>query len=163
MPRKLSTIKAPVLFAAEVATGLFGHPAGAISGNSVYRKSTFQLDSLGQRILPDWLTIKEHQHLLKGLASTPFDSKGVRTQRRDIVKDGVLRTWLLTSYAARKLGIKSTDHAGGIHNWRSASQRGDFSAMLKQLCIVLVVTELMCQGVSGVTDDYSCGAAGFWV
>ncbi|MCX2958332.1 MAG: metallopeptidase TldD-related protein, partial [Serratia symbiotica] len=122
VPRKLSTMKAPVLFAAEVATGLFGHLVGAISGSSVYRKSTFLLDSLGQQILPDWLTIEEHPHLLKGLASTPFDSEGVRTQRRDIVKDGVLQTWLLTSYAARKLGMYSTGHAGGIHNWRIAGQ-----------------------------------------
>ncbi len=85
-------MKAPVLFASEVATGLFGHLVGAISGSSVYRKSTFLLDSLGKQILPAWLTVEEHPHLLKGLASTPFDSEGVRTQRRDIVKDGVLQT-----------------------------------------------------------------------
>lgn len=163
VPRKLSTMKAPVLFAAEVATGLFGHLVAAISGSSVYRKSTFLLDSLGQQILPDWLTIEEHPHLLKGLASTPFDSEGVRTQRRDIVKDGVLQTWLLTSYTARKLGMYSTGHAGGIHNWRIAGQGGDFVAMLKQFGTGLVVTELMGQGVSGVTGDYSRGAAGFWV
>ncbi|USS96741.1 metalloprotease PmbA [Serratia symbiotica] len=163
VPRKLSTMKAPVLFAAEVAIGLFGHLVGAISGSRVHRKSTFQPDLLGQQILPDWLTIEEHPHLLKGLASTPFDSEGVRTQRRDIVKDGVLQTWLLTSYAARKLGMYSTGHAGGIHNWRIAGQGGDFAAMLKQLGTGLVVTELMGQGVSGVTGDYSRGAAGFWV
>lgn len=162
-PRKLSTMKAPVMFAAEVATGLFGHLVGAISGGSVYRKSTFLLDSLGQQILPEWLTIEEHPHLLKGLASTPFDSEGIRTQRRDIIKDGVLQTWLLTSYSARKLGLQSTGHAGGIHNWRIAGQGHSFEEMLKQLRTGLLVTELMGQGVSGITGDYSRGASGFWV
>ncbi len=102
-------MKAPVIFANEVATGLFGHLVGAIAGGSVYRKSTFLLDSLGKQILPDWLTIEEHPHLLKGLASTPFDSEGVRTERRDIIKDGILTQWLLTSYSARKLGLKAPD------------------------------------------------------
>ena len=162
-PRKLPTMKAPVLFAAEVATGLFGHLVGAISGSSVYRKSTFLLGAMGQQIFPEWLTIEEQPHLLKGLASTPFDSEGVRTQQREIIKDGVLQTWLLTSYAARKLGLQSTGHAGGIHNWRIAGQGHDFAAMLKQLGTGLVVTELMGQGVSGITGDYSRGAAGFWV
>ncbi|QZN96144.1 metalloprotease PmbA [Symbiopectobacterium purcellii] len=162
-PRKLPTMEAPVMFAAEVATGLFGHLVGAISGGNVYRKSTFLLDKLGQQILPDWLTIEELPHLRKGLASTPFDSEGVRTTQRDIVKDGVLQTWLLTSYAARKLGMKSTGHAGGIHNWRIAGQGLNFQQMLKQMDKGLLVTELMGQGVSAVTGDYSRGASGFWV
>jgi len=162
-PRKMSTMKAPVLFAAEVATGLFGHLVGAISGGSVYRKSTFLLDSLGQQILPEWLTIEEHPHLLKGLASTPFDSEGVRTERRDIIKDGVLQNWLMTSYSARKLGLQSTGHAGGIHNWRIAGQGHSFDDLLKQLGTGLVVTELMGQAVSALTGDYSRGASGFWV
>lgn len=162
-PRKLSTMQAPVMFGAEVATGLFGHLVGAISGSSVYRKSTFLLDQLGQQILPEWLTISELPHLRKGLASTPFDSEGVRTQKRDIVKDGVLQTWLMTSYAARKLGMQSTGHAGGIHNWRIAGRGLDFDGMLREMGTGLLVTELMGQGVSGVTGDYSRGAAGFWV
>ncbi|AXW86672.1 metalloprotease PmbA [Lonsdalea britannica] len=162
-PRKLSTMQAPVMFGAEVATGLFGHLVGAISGSSVYRKSTFLLDQLGQQILPEWLTISELPHLRKGLASTPFDSEGVRTQERDIVKDGVLQTWLMTSYAARKLGMQSTGHAGGIHNWRIAGRGLDFDGMLREMGTGLLVTELMGQGVSGVTGDYSRGAAGFWV
>ncbi|MGG2140679.1 metalloprotease PmbA [Symbiopectobacterium sp. RP] len=162
-PRKLPTMEAPVMFAAEVATGLFGHLVGAISGGNVYRKSTFLLDKLGQQILPDWLTIEELPHLRKGLASTPFDSEGGRTAQRDIVKDGVLQTWLLTSYAARKLGVKSTGHAGGIHNWRIAGQGLNFQQMLKQMDKGLLVTELMGQGVSAVTGDYSRGASGFWV
>ncbi|AFJ48588.1 metalloprotease PmbA [Shimwellia blattae] len=162
-PRKLATMKAPVIFAAEAATGLFGHLVGAIAGGAVYRKSTFLLDALGQQILPDWLTIEEHPHILQGLASTPFDSEGVRTERRDIVKDGILRQWLLTSYSARKLGLKSTGHAGGIHNWRIAGRGLDFDGMLKEMGTGLVVTELMGQGVSGITGDYSRGASGFWV
>ena len=121
------------------------------------------LDSLGKQILPDWLTIEEHPHLLKGLASTPFDSEGVRTERRDIIKDGILTQWLLTSYSARKLGLKSTGHAGGIHNWRIAGQGLSFEQMLKEMGTGLVVTELMGQGVSAITGDYSRGAAGFWV
>lgn len=136
---------------------------GAIAGGAVYRKSTFLLDSLGKQILPEWLTIEEHPHLLKGLASSPFDSEGVRTERRDIVKDGVLTQWLLTNYSARKLGLKSTGHAGGIHNWRIAGQGLNFEQLLKEMGTGLVVTELMGQGVSGITGDYSRGAAGFWV
>ncbi|MFC0142438.1 metalloprotease PmbA [Erwinia mallotivora] len=162
-PRKLTTMKAPVIFAAEVATGLFGHLVGAISGGSVYRKSTFLLDSLGKQILPEWLTIQEQPHLLKGLASTPFDSEGIRTQQRDIIKNGVLQSWLLSSYSARKLGLQSTGHAGGIHNWRIAGQGDSFTQLLKKMGTGLVVTELMGQGVSGITGDYSRGAAGFWV
>jgi PmbA protein len=162
-PRRLPTQQAPVLFAAEAATGLFGHLVGAISGGSIYRKSSFLLDALGTQIMPSWLTIEEHPHLLKGLASTPFDSEGVRTERRDIIKDGVLQNWLLTSYSARKLALHSTGHAGGIHNWRIAGQGDDFAAMLRKLDKGLLVTDLMGQGVSGVTGDYSRGAAGFWV
>ncbi|MFZ4833281.1 metalloprotease PmbA [Rouxiella sp. Mn2063] len=162
-PRKLPTMQAPVMFAAEVATGLFGHLVGAISGGSIYRKSSYLLDSLGKQILPEWITIEEHPHLLKGLASTPFDSEGVRTERRDIVKDGILQTWLMTNYSARKLGLQTTGHAGGIHNWRIAGQGDDFAAMLRKMGKGLLVTELMGQGVSGVTGDYSRGASGFWV
>ncbi|AKH88040.1 metalloprotease PmbA [Edwardsiella tarda] len=162
-PRRLPTMQAPVMFAAEVATGLFGHLVGAISGSSVYRKSTFLLDSLGQQILPAWLTIEEQPHLLRGLASTPFDSEGVRTTPRHIVQDGVLQTWLLTSYSARKLGLHSTGHAGGIHNWRIAGRGLDFQQMVREMGRGFLVTELMGQGVSTVTGDYSRGASGFWV
>ncbi|EPI4694279.1 TPA: metalloprotease PmbA [Morganella morganii subsp. morganii] len=162
-PRKLATQKAPVIFAPEVATGLFGHLVGAISGTSVYRKSTFLLDSLGKQILPDWLTIRELPHVIGGLASTPFDSEGVRTEDRLIIENGVLNNWLMTTYAARKLGLKSTGHAGGIHNWHIAGQGLEFDDMLREMGTGLVVTELMGQGVSGITGDYSRGASGFWV
>lgn len=162
-PRKLATQKAPVIFAPEVATGLFGHLVSAISGTSVYRKSTFLLDSLGKQILPDWLTIRELPHVIGGLASTPFDSEGVRTEDRLIIENGVLNNWLMTTYAARKLGLKSTGHAGGIHNWHIAGQGLGFDDMLREMGTGLVVTELMGQGVSGITGDYSRGASGFWV
>ncbi|MBC8952675.1 metalloprotease PmbA [Xenorhabdus sp. PB62.4] len=161
--RKLPTMKAPVIFSAEVATGLFGHLVGAISGSSIYRKSSFLLDSLGKQILPSWLTIEEQPHLLRGLASTPFDSEGVRTTPRDIIKDGILQTWLLTSYSARKLGMTNTGHAGGIHNWHIAGQGLDFAGLLREMGTGLLVTELMGQGVSAVTGDYSRGASGFWI
>lgn len=160
-PRKLPTMKAPVIFAAEVATGLFGHLVGAISGSSIYRKSSFLMDSLGQQILPEWLTITEQPHLIGGLASTPFDSEGVRTSQRNIIDQGMLTTWLLTSYSARKLGLKSTGHAGGIHNWHIPGQGDSFDGLLKKMGTGLIVTELMGQGVSAMTGDYSRGAAGF--
>ncbi|MGL4859888.1 MAG: metalloprotease PmbA, partial [Enterobacteriaceae bacterium] len=117
-PRKLTTRQAPVLFAAEIAPGLFGHLVSAISGSNLYRKSSFLLDKLAHRVLPDWLTIREEPHLLKGLASAPFDGEGVRTEARDIVRDGILQSYLLNSYTGRKLGMRTTGHAGGIHNWR---------------------------------------------
>lgn len=162
-PHKLSTMKTPVIFAAEVATGLFGHLVSAISGTSIYRRSSFLLDSLGKQIFPAWLTIQENPHQIGGLASSPFDSEGVRTTQRNIIEQGILQTWLLTSYSARKLGLQSTGHAGGIHNWHFAGQGLDFAALLKEMGTGLVVTELMGQGVSSVTGDYSRGAAGVWV
>lgn len=162
-PRKLATMKAPVLFAHEVATGFFAHLVGAIAGGAVYRKSTFLLDSLGKQIMPTWLTIEEQPHLPGGLASAPFDHEGVRTERRNIVRNGILTQWLLTSYSARKLGLKSTGHAGGIHNWRINGRDVGFAQLLKEMGRGLLVTELMGQGVSSVTGDYSRGAAGFWV
>lgn len=162
-PRKLSTMQVPVLFAAEVATGLFDHLVSAISGSNIYRRSTFLLDNLDKPVLPDWMTITERPHVLCGLASAPFDSEGVRTYTRDIVKDGILQTYLLSSYSARKLGLQSTGHAGGIHNWYITGHDKDFPAMLKDLDTGLLVTELMGQGVSTVTGDYSRGGAGFWV
>ncbi|MDF7681656.1 metalloprotease PmbA [Enterobacteriaceae bacterium ESL0689] len=162
-PRKLPTIKAPVIFASEVATGLFGHLIGAIAGGAVYRKSTFLLDALGKPVFPQWLTIEEHPHWQKGLASAAFDSEGVRTERCDIIKEGILTQWLLSSYSARKLGLKSNGHAGGIYNWRINGHTLSFAQLLKEMGRGLIVTELMGQGVSGVTGDYSRGASGFWV
>ncbi|WKE66043.1 metalloprotease PmbA [Gallaecimonas kandeliae] len=161
--RKLGTMQVPVLFQADVATGLWGHLVGAISGGSLYRRSSFLLDSLGTRILPDFVEILEDPHVLGALASTPFDSEGVRTLKRNIVEGGVLQTYLLTSYSGRRLGMQTTGHAGGIHNWYVKGNGDDFAAMVKRLDRGLVVTELMGQGINMVTGDYSRGAAGYWV
>lgn len=162
-PHKLTTMKAPVLFSAEIATSLFSHLARAISGDNVYRKSTFLINQLGTNILPDWLSINEYPHLLKGLASAPFDSEGVKTCNRVIVKNGKLQTWLLGSYAARKLNLQSTSNADGIHNWIISHQSIDFIALLKKMGRGLIITDLMGQGVNIITGNYSRGAAGFWV
>ncbi|MDB1122884.1 metalloprotease PmbA [Vibrio algarum] len=161
--RKIGTGKFPILFAADVATGLIGHLVMAISGGNLYRKSSFLLDALNTQVFPDWFNIEEKPHALKGLASSPFDSEGVFTQDRSIITDGILATYLLTSYSARKLDMTPTGHAGGIHNWFVKSTGQDFQKMLKELGTGLLVTELMGQGVNVVTGDYSRGAAGFWV
>lgn len=161
--QRLDTMHAPILFAADVATGLIGHLVMAISGANLYRKSSFLLDSLQTQILPEWFSISEKPHIKQAMASTPFDSEGVFTQDRDIIIDGVLQSYLLPSYAARKMGMTATGHAGGIHNWFIKSTDGDLEAMLKKMDRGLLVTELMGQGVNMVTGDYSRGAAGFWV
>ncbi len=163
-PQKLTTREVPVIFLNDVATGLISHLTGAISGGSLYRKSSFLLDQLGKQVLPDWFQISERPHLLRRLASTPFDSEGVRTQDLEIIQDGVLQTYLLTSYSGRKMGMQSTGHAGGIHNWLvKPNLTGGLTALLRQMGTGLLVTDVMGQGVNIVTGDYSRGAAGFWV
>ena len=163
-PQKLSTREVPVIFLNDVATGLISHFAAAISGGSLYRKSSFLLDHLGKQVLPDWFNISERPHLLRRLASTPFDSEGVRTQDREIVEGGILQTYLVTSYSGKKLGIPSTGHAGGIHNWLiKPNLAGGLTALLRQMGTGLLVTDVMGQGVNIVTGDYSRGASGFWV
>ncbi|ANP65883.1 MULTISPECIES: metalloprotease PmbA [Vibrio] len=161
--QRLKTGQYPIMFAADVATGLIGHLVMAISGGNLYRKSSFLLDHLGKQVLPEWFNISERPHVLRGLASSPFDSEGVYTQDREIITDGVLTTYLLTSYAARKMKMTPTGHAGGIHNWYVKSTGQNFEQMLKELGTGLLVTEVMGQGVNVVTGDYSRGAAGFWV
>ena len=163
-PQKLATQEAPVIFLNDVATGLISHLAAAISGGSLYRKASFLLDHLGKQVLPDWFEIAERPHLIGQLASTPFDSEGVRTQDMEIIRNGILQTYLLTSYSGRKLGMQSTGHAGGIHNWLvKPNSSGKLTALLRQMNRGLLVTEVMGQGVNLVTGDYSRGAAGFWV
>lgn len=163
-PRKLATQHVPVIFANDVATGLISHLTAAISGGSLYRKASFLLDHLGKRILPDWFQISERPHLSGQLASSPFDSEGVRTQSREIIEQGILQTYLLTSYSGKKLGMQSTGHAGGIHNWFvKPNMTGGLPALLREMGTGLLVTDLMGQGVNLVTGDYSRGAAGFWV
>ena len=163
-PQKLSTREVPVIFLNDVATGLISHFAAAISGGSLYRKSSFLLDHLDKQVLPDWFNISERPHLLRRLASTPFDSEGVRTQDREIVEGGILQTYLVTSYSGKKLGMPSTGHAGGIHNWLiKPNLAGGLTALLRQMGTGLLVTDVMGQGVNIVTGDYSRGASGFWV
>jgi protein pmbA homolog len=163
-PQKLATQEAPVIFLNDVATGLISHLAAAISGGSLYRKASFLLDHLGKQVLPDWFEISERPHLIGQLASTPFDSEGVRTQDMEIIRSGILQTYLLTSYSGRKLDMQSTGHAGGIHNWLiKPNSSGKLTALLRQMNRGLLITEVMGQGVNLVTGDYSRGAAGFWV
>lgn len=163
-PQKLSTREVPVIFLNDVATGLISHFAAAISGGSLYRKSSFLLDHLDKQVLPDWFNISERPHLLRRLASTPFDSEGVRTQDYEIVEDGVLQSYLVTSYSGKKLGMPSTGHAGGIHNWLvKPNLTGGLTALLRQMETGLLVTDVMGQGVNIITGDYSRGASGFWV
>jgi PmbA protein len=161
--RKIKTGKVPVLFHRDIASGIFGHFVSAISGGSLFRQSSFLLDSLGTKVFPDWLTINEKPHLLKGLASSPFDNEGVRTQDMTIVESGVLQHYLLTSYSARKMKMPTNGHAGGIHNWLLSSTGESDKELLEKMGTGLIVTELMGQGVNIVNGDYSRGAAGFWV
>ena len=161
--RKLSTMKVPVLFSPDVARGLVGHFVGAIRGGSQYRRASFLLDAAGQRVFPDWFAISERPHLPKALASAPFDHEGVATRDRELVAGGVLTGYLLGTYSARKLGLRTTGNAGGAHNLIVAGRGRDFDGMLALLDRGLLVTELMGQGVNGVTGDYSRGATGFWV
>lgn len=161
--RKLPTRRVPVLFSPEVARGLIGHFIGAIRGGSQYRRASFLLDAAGERVFPDWFALSERPHMPRALASAPFDHEGVRTQDREIVEGGVLLGYVLSSYSARKLGLRTTGNAGGTHNLIVHGRGRSFEAMLELMGRGLLVTELMGQGVNGVTGDYSRGAAGFWV
>lgn len=163
--QRLTTRKAPVAFRPDMARGLFRAFIGAVSGPSQYRKSSFLLNAAGEQIFPGFLTMQERPHILKGLASSPFDQEGAATRDRELVRAGVLDGYVLGSYSARRLGLKSTGNSGGIHNLLVTSTDGglDAQAFLKRLGTGLLVTELMGQGVNGVTGDYSRGASGFWV
>jgi len=161
--RKLATMKVPVLFEAPIASGLLGHFVSAVSGGSLYRKSSFLLDSLGKTVFAPHIRIRDLPHVRRGLASAGFDDEGVATQTRDIVEAGVVQGYFLGSYSARKLGMRSTGNAGGNYNLVLDSTGEDFEALLKKMGRGLLVTELLGQGVNMVTGDYSRGAAGFWV
>ena len=165
--RKIATAEVPVLFEAPIAAGLLGAYVQATSGGALYRKASFLLDSLGQRVLSEPVAIDEDPHQLRGKGSAPFDDEGVRTTARKVVEQGVVHSYFLSSYSARKLGMHTTGHAGGSQNLRLSSRQtlpgDDLDAMLRKLRRGLFVTELMGQGVNYVTGDYSRGAAGFWV
>lgn len=161
--RSLSTRQCPVLYSAEIASGLLGSFIGAISGGNLYRKSSFLLDALGTQIFPEFIHIHEQPYLKGALGSAAYDGEGVITRARDIVSRGILQGYVLSTYSARKLGMKSTGNAGGVHNLTITPGKLDYQGMLKELNTGLLVTELMGQGVNMVTGDYSRGAAGFWV
>jgi PmbA protein len=161
--RKLATRQAPVLFAPEVARGLIGHFLGAMRGGAQYREASFLLNAAGQKIFPDFVQLSERPRLKKALASAAFDNEGVATRDAEIVDHGVAATYLLDSYSARKLKLKSTAHAGGVRNLIVKPGALDYAGLVKHMGTGLIVTELMGQGVNGVTGDYSRGAAGFWV
>ncbi len=160
---RLSTRQVPVLFAPELARGLIGHFVAAVRGGALYRKSSFLLDRLGTSVFPEFVNINERPHLLKALASAPFDSEGVATADRDLVSGGVLQGYVLDSYSARRMGMQTTGNAGGTHNLIVTPGAPGHEALLRQLDTGLWVTELLGHGINLVTGDYSRGASGFWV
>ncbi len=161
--RKLATMQVPVLFEAPIAASLIGSFVGAVSGSSLYRKSSFLLDQLGQPVFSSNIHIEDVPDIRKGLASGAFDGEGVKTQRRTIVDNGVLQGYFLGSYSARKLGMRTTGNAGGTHNLIVRPGELDLQGLLKKMDRGLLITELLGSGVNAVTGDYSRGAAGFWV
>jgi PmbA protein len=165
--RKIDTRKCAVLFEAPLAVGLLGAFVQAVSGGALYRKSTFLLDSLNSQVFPSHIQIVEDPHVRGAVGSSPFDDEGCKTVKRDVVRDGVVQGYFLSTYSARKLGMHTTGNSGGSHNLvmhSTVTKKSDnFGAMLKKLHTGLLVTELMGQGVNYVTGDYSRGASGFWV
>ncbi|HYG06450.1 MAG TPA: metalloprotease PmbA [Stenotrophomonas sp.] len=162
-PRSLATAQLPVIFAPEVSRSLIGHLLGAVSGGALYRRASFLLDSVGERLFPEWLDIVERPHLRRGLRSAAFDGEGVATRDSALVADGVLQRYVLGSYSARKLGLQSTGNAGGVHNLRISANAAGLEEIMAGVPRALLVTELMGQGVNSVTGDYSRGAGGFLV
>jgi PmbA protein len=165
--RKIRTRQCPVLFEAPLACGLLGNFVQAASGGSLYRKASFLVDALGKKIFSDHVSLHEDPYIPQGAGSSPFDEEGVRGIKRDVVEKGQLTGYFLSTYSARKLGMKSTGNAGGAYNLelRSAAtdDEDDFEVMLRRLGTGLLVTDLIGQGVNYVTGDYSRGASGFWV
>ncbi|WP_425602277.1 metalloprotease PmbA [Luteimonas aquatica] len=166
-PRQIATGQYPVLFAAETARSLIGHLIGAVSGGALYRRASFLVDSAGQQLFPAWFSAIERPWMARGLRSAAFDGEGVATRESALVEDGVLQRYVLGSYSARKLGLRTTANAGGVYNLEigagGAAAGADLDALLRGMERGLLVTELMGQGVNGITGDYSRGAAGFWV
>ena len=163
--RRLSTRSVPVLFAAEIASGLLGHFINAVRGGNLYRKASFLVDALGKAVFPSHVRIHEQPHLPAAVGSSAYDSEGVTTRNRDLISDGVLQGYVLSSYSARKLGMQTTANAGGVHNLTADPSPGeaDLDALLASLGTGLYVTELMGMGVNTLTGDYSRGASGYWV
>jgi PmbA protein len=162
-PQKAPTGKYPVILAPNLAAGLIGHLNGAISGGAQYRQASFLLDAIGQRVLPEWLTIREEPLMRGGLASAYFDGDGVATRDNVFVDKGYLSSYILSSYSARKLGLETTGNAGGVHNLHLDGPMKPKEELMAGIDQGLLITELMGQGVNGVTGDYSRGASGFWI
>lgn len=161
--RKLRTRKAPVIFIAEEARGLIGHFSASIAGGAIYRKASFLVDQLGQKIFPDFISIQEFPHLPNALGSAPFDANGVATRENQFIKEGVLTNYAMSVYSARKLGLKTTGNGGGFHNLTVSMGKLNLQALIKKMDKGLLVTETMGQGVNLITGDYSRGVGGFWV
>ena len=164
-PRRVKSCEAPVLFESRIAGSLLAHFIGAISGRNLYTKTSFLLDSIGEQLFPEFVRIHEQPHMEKGAGSSVCDGEGVATRPRDIVSDGVLKGYVLSSYSARKLGLETTGNAGGVFNLTIDSSPGQrkFDEMLKLMHRGLLVTDIMGQGVDLVTGNYSRGIGGFWV
>ena len=161
--RKIKTTRAPVLFGPELARGFIGHAIGAITGSAQYRRSSFLLDAAGEKIFPEFVNIEERPHIPKGMASVPYDGEGVATYDRDLVTDGVLQGYILSSYSARRLGLETTANAGGAQNLIVPGNAEGLEWLLAEMGTGLLVEELIGQGVNTVTGDYSRGAVGRWV
>ncbi|WP_137889374.1 metalloprotease PmbA [Pseudomonas sp. 2FE] len=161
--RPVPTCEVPVLFAAELATGLFSHFLSAISGGNLYRKSSFLEGALGQQLFPQWLSLDERPHIPRALGSAAFDGDGLATYAKSFVECGELRSYILGTYSGRKLGLPSTANSGGVHNLFVSHGEDDQAALIRRMGRGLLVTELMGQGLNLVTGDYSRGAGGFWV
>ncbi len=161
--RKVKTGKAPVLFAPEVARGFIGHAIGAIAGGAQYRRSSFLLNAAGEQIFPEFMQIQERPHIPKGMASAPYDAEGVATKDREIVTDGVLQGYVMSSYSARRLGLQTTGNAGGTHNLLVPGNAADMAELMRMMNRGLLVHELIGSGVNAVTGDYSRGVVGYWV
>ena len=161
--KKIKTTNAPVVFSPELARGFLGHAIAAITGSAQYRKSSFLLDAVGKQIFPEFLQIQERPHIKKGMASKVYDAEGVATNDRELVVDGILQEYVLSSYSARRLGLKTTGNAGGTHNLVVPGNTSGKKEIIKTLSRGFLVQELIGQGVNGVTGDYSRGAVGYWI
>ncbi|WP_314019756.1 metalloprotease PmbA [Stutzerimonas degradans] len=161
--RPVPTCEVPVLFAADLATGLFGHFLAAISGSNLYRKASYLENALGQTLFPEWLSLDERPHLAQALGSASYDGDGLATYAKPFVENGQLISYVLGTYSGRKLGLPSTANAGGVHNLFVSHGEDDQAALLRRMGRGLLVTELMGQGLNLVTGDYSRGAGGYWV
>lgn len=161
--RKIETTRAPVLYVPELARGFIGHAVGAIAGGAQYRRASFLLEAAGEKLFPDFVNIQERPHLPRGMASAPYDSEGVATYDRDIVTDGVLQGYILSSYSARRLGLATTANAGGAQNLIVPGGGKNREELIREMGTGFLVEELIGHGVNGVTGDYSRGAVGHWV